>query len=91
MTTGNPMLRVTLALGCLLASAAIFVGAQVGVGANGRPFPGQKAFRPYGYFSLVGKPPRGFENVDLKTSTPFNTGAERLSRQGLTSQTACRA
>jgi len=24
----------------------------------------QKPFRPYGYFSLVGKPPRGFENLD---------------------------
>jgi len=42
---------------------AASVAPTAGGGSSRTPFT-QKAFRPYGYFSLVGKPPAGFENFD---------------------------
>ncbi|HEY1403516.1 MAG TPA: hypothetical protein VGB05_05275 [Pyrinomonadaceae bacterium] len=60
------MIRVALWPGCILPVSAMFVGAQAGVRAvgGGWSVPLQKSFLPDGYFSLVGKPPRGFENFD---------------------------
>ena len=58
--------RATLTLSCLLTISVIAINAQAAQAAKAgvRPTLSQKAFRPYGYFSLVGKPPRGFENFD---------------------------
>jgi hypothetical protein len=59
------MIRLTLSLSCVLPVAGIFVEAQGGVMiGGGGSISVQKAFRPYGYFSLVGKPPREFANFD---------------------------
>lgn len=65
MTTRHRVVRVVLSLSCLLSLAAIFVDArEAGVARGRRSLPARQAFRPYGYFSLVGKPPKGFENFD---------------------------
>lgn len=64
MTTKHLMIHMVLSLSYLLPISAVFVEAQAGVVAGGLPVPFQKAFRPYGYFSLVGKRPKGFENFD---------------------------
>ena len=58
------MIRGALSLCCLLSVSSTFVDAQGGALHGGRAFVVQRAFRPYGYFSLVGKPPKGFENFD---------------------------
>ncbi|HEX9918475.1 MAG TPA: hypothetical protein VGA87_04865 [Pyrinomonadaceae bacterium] len=59
------MIRVVLSLGCLLPiSVAPAAARAVVVRGGGGPLIAQKNFRPYGYFSLVGKPPKGFENFD---------------------------
>lgn len=64
MKTKHFMIRVGLSLSCLVAAAAVCVAARAGVAAGSRPPLVQKAFRPYGYFSLVGKPPAEFKNFD---------------------------
>ena len=66
MKTKHFMVHTVLFLGCLaVALSAISDGARAGAAGGGLPrVPVQKAFRPYGYFSLVGKAPRGFENFD---------------------------
>jgi hypothetical protein len=64
MTTKHLMIRAALSLTCLLLVSTTFVNAQAGVMTGSRSLLVQKTFRPYGYFSLVGKPPRGFENFD---------------------------
>lgn len=62
------LVRATLALSCMLTIPSIFIGTQAGIVApavvGSQPSRVRKAFRPYGYFSLVGKPPKGFENFD---------------------------
>lgn len=67
MMTKHSMIRVVLSLVCLLpvwsARAVARGGVVVCSGGGGSPVV-QKAFRPYGYFSLVGKPPKNFENFD---------------------------
>jgi hypothetical protein len=72
MTTKHLTVRLALSLICLLTFPAAPIGARGGRAAArvGRPasraaLPAvQKAFRPYGYFSLVGKRPRWLENFD---------------------------
>lgn len=68
MMTKHSMIRVVLSLGCLWLVAAAPVDGQAGMvrghGGSGGSRLVQKAFRPYGYFSLVGKPPKEFENFD---------------------------
>jgi hypothetical protein len=64
MPTKHFMIRAALSLSCLLQVSASFGGAQAGVAAGVRARLGGQSFRPYGYFSLVGKPPQGFENFD---------------------------
>ncbi|HEX8633915.1 MAG TPA: hypothetical protein VF703_07160 [Pyrinomonadaceae bacterium] len=64
MTTKQLVIRLALLLSCLWPVSVKFVDARAGVLTGGRPILGQKTFRPYGYFSLVGKPPAGFENFD---------------------------
>ncbi len=66
MTTKHLIVRMALALRCLQLISASFIITQANsLTPGGRPLlPGQTAFRPYGYFSLVGKLPRGFENFD---------------------------
>jgi len=66
MTTKHLMIRMALWLSCLLLVSACFMSAQGNnLTPGGQPLlVGQRAFRPYGYFSLVGKLPRGFENFD---------------------------
>ena len=58
--------RAILTLSCLLIISGILVDMQATNAAHGsvRPTLSQEAFHPYGYFSLVGKPPKGFENFD---------------------------
>jgi len=63
MTTKRLLLRLILALSCLLTIPALSLESQAKVSAFVPPL-SQKAFRPYGYFSLVGKPAKGFENFD---------------------------
>lgn len=66
MTKKHLAARAVLWSACFVAAAAaaMFVGFEAGAGARGMPLSGQQAFRPYGYFSLVGRPPKGFENFD---------------------------
>jgi hypothetical protein len=58
------MIRAALSLSCLLSFPSIFARARAECVCGSGSFPVQKAFRPYGYFSLVGKPPKGFEKFD---------------------------
>lgn len=58
------MIRIGLSLGCLLSFSIMFVDVRAGVVTVSRSPLVQKAFRPYGYFSLVGKHPKGFDNFD---------------------------
>lgn len=65
MTTKHLAARAALRWVCFVAvAAAMFAGLEAGAGASGVPLSGCQAFRPYGYFSLLGKPPKGFENFD---------------------------
>lgn len=64
MTTTHSIIRVALWLSCLPSISACFIIAQAHGFAPARSLHVQRAFRPYGYFSLVGKPPAGFENFD---------------------------
>jgi hypothetical protein len=64
MSMNHFMMRGALSLCCLLSFPHTFVNARAGALNGGRALVVQKAFRPYGYFSLVGKPPKGFENFD---------------------------
>jgi len=55
-----------LSLSCIVPASAVCFATQAGVAvaAGVRPLVVQKTFRPYGYFSLVGKPPAEFKNFD---------------------------
>ena len=53
-----------ISIGCLLSMIAIHFDAKAATVSNFEPPVFQKAFRPYGYYSLVGTHPRGFENFD---------------------------
>ena len=64
MRTKYLLPRAALFLSCLLPLPATVSEARAAVIKLVRPVGGQKTFRPYGYFSLVGKVPRGFENFD---------------------------
>lgn len=63
MTTKHLMIRAALALSCLAPLPAALVEARAGIAVGGQVRV-RKTFHPYGYFSLVGKPPKGFENFD---------------------------
>lgn len=62
--------RAILTLSCLLTISVFVIATQAANvapdsgGGNPTPFRQQRAFRPYGYFSLVGRAPAGFENFD---------------------------
>lgn len=56
---------LVLSLGTLMLAAAAVETESKPEPRGGRRVVGQRAFRPYGYFSPVErKPPRGFENFD---------------------------
>lgn len=82
--TKHFMIRAALALSCLLPVSAALVNARAEVlRDSGGSLLVQKAFRPYGYFSLVGKPPKGFENFDTIQywrAQDEQTGADISSR-----------
>ena len=55
---------VALLIACFLSTMVTPVGARETVLRASRPFVIQKAFRPYGYYSLVGSHPGGFKSFD---------------------------
>jgi hypothetical protein len=67
--SGNlSMLRRALLLSCVAAILISPVCVRAAITTTTahalEPAFAQKAFRPYGYYSLVGKAPKGFENFD---------------------------
>ena len=50
------VISITLLIGCLLTHPYTLAHPLV--------VSSQREFRPYGYFSMIGKPPKGFENFD---------------------------
>jgi hypothetical protein len=58
------MARAALSICFFLAVLAATVGTPAKSLVSSQPLVIQKAFRPYGYYSLVGKAPKGFEKFD---------------------------
>jgi hypothetical protein len=56
--------RPALSIISLLIMLSVSTGAGSQILSSSRPLFVQKPFRPYGYYSLVGAHPRGFENFD---------------------------
>lgn len=64
MTRTLSIIRLSLTIGCLLTILSVSLNARSQIAPASTPLNIQKAFRPYGYFSLVGKHPKGLENFD---------------------------
>lgn len=64
MTRKLYLLRTALTLFSLLMLLQVSAGAGSALLSSSRQLFVQKPFRPYGYYSLVGAHPRGFENFD---------------------------
>ncbi|HVG31532.1 MAG TPA: hypothetical protein VM911_00570 [Pyrinomonadaceae bacterium] len=63
MTRKLYLLRTALSIISLLTMLSVSLGAVSRLYTSRRHFV-QKPFRPYGYYSLVGAHPKGFENFD---------------------------
>lgn len=64
MTRKLSVIRLTLSIGCILTILAVPLKARHEIAFSPQPLILQKAFRPYGYYSLVGTHPKGFEKFD---------------------------
>ncbi len=58
------IIRMSLTIGSLLTILSVSLNANAQIASSSTPLIIQKAFRPYGYFSLVGTHPKGLENFD---------------------------
>jgi hypothetical protein len=65
MTRTLFVIRLSLTAGCLLTILSVSPSADSRIAQpSSVPLIIQKAFRPYGYYSLVGKHPKGLESFD---------------------------
>lgn len=64
MTRKLYLLRTALSIISLLATLSVSPGAGSQIISSSRQHFIQQPFRPYGYYSLVGAHPKGFENFD---------------------------
>ena len=66
MTRKLFLLRTTLSIFCFLTMLYGFLAAAPRIVSSSPPlFVQQQPFHPYGYYSLVGAHPKGFENFDM--------------------------